>query len=123
MQFLPKNRNMVPKDQFELGTIRIPATQPLFPKTRTVYIKELAPIDVKAPAKAVVTDDGDVIMAVAKVGKGTVFAVGDPWLYNEYVDNRRIPAKYENFQAGKELATWLLQQGPSTASTLRSSSR
>ncbi|WP_461052429.1 glycoside hydrolase family 88 protein [Spirosoma arcticum] len=123
MQFLPKNRNMVPKDQFELGTIRIPASQPLFPKTRTVYIKELAPLDVKAPAKAVVMDDGDVIMAVAKVGKGTVFAVGDPWLYNEYVDNRRIPAKYENFQAGKELATWLLQQVPSTASTLRSSNR
>ena len=123
IQFLPKNRNMVPKDQFELGTIRIPAGGPIFPKTRTVYIKELAPLDVKAPAKAVVTDGGDVIMAVAKVGRGTVFAVGDPWLYNEYVDNRRIPAQYQNFQAGKELATWLLQQVPSTAPALRTSNR
>ncbi|QJW90353.1 glycoside hydrolase family 88 protein [Spirosoma taeanense] len=123
MQFLPKNRNMVLKDQFEQGTIRIPAGTALFPNTRTVYIKELAPLDVKAPAKAVVTDSGDVIMAVAKVGKGTVFAVGDPWLYNEYVDNRRIPAQYENFQAGKELAAWLLQQGPSGASALRTSNR
>lgn len=123
MQFLPENRNTVPKDQFELGTIRIPAGTPIFPKTRTVYIKELAPIEVKAPAKAVVTDGGDVIMAVAKVGKGTVFAVGDPWLYNEYVDGRRIPAQFENFQAGKELAGWLLQQVPSAASTLRTSNR
>lgn len=123
MQFLPENRNTVPKDQFELGTIRIPAGTPIFPKTRTVYIKELAPIEVKAPAKAVVTDGGDVIMAVAKVGKGTVFAVGDPWLYNEYVDGRRIPAQFENFQAGKELAVWLLRQVPLTASTLRTSNR
>ena len=123
VQFLPKNRNMVPKDQFELGTIGIPAGGPIFPKTRKIYIKELAPLDVKAPAKAVVTDGVDVIMAVAKVGKGTVFAVGDPWLYNEYVDNRRIPGQYENFQAGKELATWLLQQVPSTTSTLRTSNR
>lgn len=119
IQFLPKNRNMVQKDQFEQGQITIPAGVPIFPTTRTVYIKELSPLAVKAPAKAVVTDSGDVIMAVAKVGKGTVFAVGDPWLYNEYVDGRKIPARYENFKAGKELATWLLEQVPSNAAALR----
>lgn len=110
---------MVQKDQFEQGQITIPAGVPIFPSTRTVYIKELSPLAVKAPAKAVVTDSGDVIMAVAKVGKGTVFAVGDPWLYNEYVDGRKIPARYENFKAGKELATWLLEQVPSNAAALR----
>jgi unsaturated rhamnogalacturonyl hydrolase len=30
-------------------------------------------------------------------------------LYNEYTDGRKIPAVYENFNAGKDLATWLLQ--------------
>jgi unsaturated rhamnogalacturonyl hydrolase len=34
--------------------------------------------------------------------------LGDPWLYNEYVDGRKIPAVYENFQAGKDLGRWLL---------------
>ncbi|WP_460907120.1 glycoside hydrolase family 88 protein [Spirosoma areae] len=111
MQFLPKNRNMVQGTQWEQGKISIPPNTAVFPKTRTVYIKELAPIEVKAPAKAVVTDAGDVIMAVARVGKGRVCAVGDPWLYNEYVDGRRIPAQYENFRAAKELAAWLLTQG------------
>ena len=37
------------------------------------------------------------------IGKGMVFAVGDPWLYNEYIDTRRLPAGYENAQAGKNL--------------------
>ncbi|MBN8825295.1 MAG: glycoside hydrolase family 88 protein [Spirosoma sp.] len=115
MQFLPKNRNMVQGDKFEQGKISIPAGNAVFPTTRTVYIKELSPLSVKAPAKAMVTDAGDVIMGVAKVGKGTVFAVGDPWLYNEYVDGRKIPAQYENFKAAKELASWLLKQGGSAA--------
>ena len=32
-------------------------------------------------------------MALAHSGKGLVFALGDPWIYNEYIghkDNRRI---------------------------------
>ena len=62
------------------------------------------------PAKAVVTQDGDVIMAVSKVGKGTVFAVGDPWLYNEYTDGRKLPAEYQNALAGRDLIQWLLKQ-------------
>ena len=49
-------------------------------------------------------------MAVAKVGKGTVFAVGDPWIYNEYTDGRKLPEEYQNFQAASDLAKWLLRQ-------------
>jgi unsaturated rhamnogalacturonyl hydrolase len=49
-------------------------------------------------------------MAVAKHGRGTVFAVGDPWLYNEYVDGRRLPPEYDNYKAAKDLAAWLLRQ-------------
>jgi unsaturated rhamnogalacturonyl hydrolase len=52
-------------------------------------------------------------MAVSKLGKGTVFAVGDPWLYNEYTDGRKLPAEYQNYQAAKDLAHWLIAQVPS----------
>ena len=55
-------------------------------------------------ARAVVTANGDNIMAIAKHGKGTVFVIGDPWLYNEYVDGRRLPAEFENFNAAQDLA-------------------
>jgi len=53
---------------------------------------------------------GDVIMAVAQLGRGTVFAAGDPWLYNEYVDGRKLPAEFENFKASQDLARWLIRQ-------------
>jgi len=63
---------------------------------------------VQAPAEAVVSHAGGVVMATAKLGKGKVFIIGDPWLYNEYTNGRRIPINYENFGAGKELAQGLL---------------
>jgi unsaturated rhamnogalacturonyl hydrolase len=43
-------------------------------------------------------------MAVSKFGRGTVFAVGDPWLYNEYVDGRKLPAAFDNYKAAQDLS-------------------
>ncbi|WP_428655153.1 glycoside hydrolase family 88 protein [Runella sp.] len=108
IQFLPKNINMVQGTQWEQGRIDIPAGNSIFKNTKAVYIKELSPLELKAPAQAVLNHKGEVIIGVSKVGKGTVFAVGDPWLYNEYTDGRRIPMIYENFSAAKDLAKWLL---------------
>jgi unsaturated rhamnogalacturonyl hydrolase len=47
---------------------------------------------------------------VAKVGKGTVFAVGDPWIYNEYIDGRKLPAELENFKAAEDIVKWAISQ-------------
>jgi unsaturated rhamnogalacturonyl hydrolase len=52
-------------------------------------------------------------MASAKYGKGTVFAVVDPWLYNEYTDPRKHLPQQDNYEAGKEFVHWLLKQVPS----------
>jgi unsaturated rhamnogalacturonyl hydrolase len=111
IQFSSKNRNMVQGTQFEQGKLMIPAdNKAIFKTASKIYIKELSPLLLSAPAKSALTDQGDVILGVSKYGKGTVFAVGDPWLYNEYVDGRRIDTSFENFEAGKDLAGWLLKQ-------------
>jgi unsaturated rhamnogalacturonyl hydrolase len=49
-------------------------------------------------------------MAVAKLGRGTVFAVGDPWFYNEYLDGRKLPPTFDNYKAAWDLSRWLIQQ-------------
>ena len=110
IRFRDEPVNRVVGTQWEGGKLIIPAGHPIFATTQTIYIKELAPLALTRPAKPVLINGQHVIMAVAKVGKGAVFAVGDPWLYNEYTDGRRIPAAYQNFRAGKELAAWLLRQ-------------
>ena len=108
--FSGRNRNMVIGNDFATGSVLFPEKNEVFKTTRKAYLKEISILDVKSPATALITMGKDVIMAVAGYGKGTVFAVGDPWLYNEYVNGKNIPAEYENLQVGKELAKWLIGQ-------------
>jgi unsaturated rhamnogalacturonyl hydrolase len=75
-----------------------------------MYLKEISTLQVESPATALVQKDGESIIAIARLGKGKVLAVGDPWLYNEYVDGRKLPAEYPNFKAAEQLAIWALSK-------------
>ena len=110
IEFKKELKNPVTGSQYDMGKIMVPASHPIFKKGRQLYLKEISTLNLSAPAKSVLDHKGDVVMATAKVGKGTVFAVGDPWLYNEYTDGRKLPAEFQNFQAGNDLIAWLLQQ-------------
>ncbi|NCD70992.1 glycoside hydrolase family 88 protein [Mucilaginibacter agri] len=112
MQFNEGSRNHVTGTQFEQGALSIPAGNPIFKNTQKVYIKELSTLKLTSPAKSILTDKGDVIIATAKYDKGTVFAVGDPWFYNEYVDGRKLPADYQNYQAADDFVKWLISTTP-----------
>jgi len=107
--FTNKSINMVKNDMYEQGVV-VPNDKQVFKEPYKMYLKELSVLDVKGPAKALVTKDGDVIIATARVRKGTVFAVGDPWLYNEYLDGRKLPAEYPNYKVAEDLVKWLLNQ-------------
>lgn len=109
IHFNEDSRNHVEGKQFEQGALYLTANNPVFPHTKKIYIKEISTLKLSAPAIAVFTDEGDVIMAVSKVGKGAVFAVGDPWFYNEYLDGRRLSVYFQNYQAAEDLAEWLIK--------------
>ncbi|MES2371090.1 MAG: DUF4350 domain-containing protein [Bacteroidota bacterium] len=104
-------RNRVTGTQFEMGAFMVPANDPVLTTAKKIYLKELCTLSLSAPAKSLFTDKGDVIFATAKYGKGTVFAVGDPWIYNEYC-NGRLTADFDNDKAADDLTKWLLQQIP-----------
>ncbi|MEO7769237.1 MAG: glycoside hydrolase family 88 protein [Ferruginibacter sp.] len=110
IRFLDKSINMVKGDEFETGAVINNSLNPVFKQTKKMYLKEISALQVKSPAKALLQKDGNIIFAITKYGKGSVFAVGDPWLYNEYTDGRKIPGEFENFSAANELAKWLLVQ-------------
>jgi unsaturated rhamnogalacturonyl hydrolase len=105
-------RNKVDGNKFEMGKISLDGAGPIFHEPHTVYMKEICTISAKPPAAEALRDQGDILMATAHYGKGTVFATVDPWLYNEYTDGRKLPAEYDNLAAGKELARWILAQIP-----------
>jgi unsaturated rhamnogalacturonyl hydrolase len=112
VQFNEDSKNRVEGNQFEQGAVIIPANHSIFKTARKLYIKELSSLNVKTPAVTVLKKDDVNIMAVAKYGKGTVFMLGDPWLYNEYVDGRKLPADFDNYKAATDLVQWLIKQVP-----------
>ena len=106
--FTDKSINMVKNDTYPQGEVLPGIGNPVFKTTQKMFLKELSVLDIKDPANALVKKDNDVIIATAKYGNGNVLAVGDPWLYNEYVDGRKLPAEYENYKAAEDLVMWLL---------------
>lgn len=109
IHFTDKSRNMVKNDEFETGAV-YNTVNPVFKETKKMFLKEISSIEVKKPATSLIAKNGETVFAIAKYGKGVVFAVGDPWIYNEYLDGRKLPAEYQNFMAAKELVQWLLKQ-------------
>jgi unsaturated rhamnogalacturonyl hydrolase len=110
IHFDENSKNHVEGNHFEQGTIMIPAGNPIFRNTTKVYIKELSTITATSPAMIALKNINDNVIAVAKYGKGTVFAVGDPWFYNEYLDGRKLPKEFENYQAAEDLVKWCIEQ-------------
>lgn len=96
--------------EWEMGKIVVDGNGPIFRHPHTLFVKDVCTISVSGPAKPVLRDGDDILMAVAKYGKGTVFAFVDPWLYNEYTDGRKLPPTYDNYAAGEELVRWILEQ-------------
>lgn len=94
--------------QFEMGACVNLPDHPLFKGVDKIYIKEVADINLRGTAKPVLTENGKVLIAENKFGKGYVFAIGDPWIYNEYIDHDRLPESFKNRKAAENLTDMLL---------------
>jgi unsaturated rhamnogalacturonyl hydrolase len=97
-------------DQFAMGRIDVRVPRPPFSHPHVIYMKDTCSLTLSKGAKPLLQWKGDTLMAVARYGRGTVVAVTDPWLYNEYTDGHKLPAEYDNFAAGVEFVHWLLRQ-------------
>ncbi|MDP4227674.1 MAG: hypothetical protein Q8907_16470 [Bacteroidota bacterium] len=101
--------HQVLKDKWEMGAVKNLPVHPIFKDVKKIYLKEISTFTLSKPAQSVLTENGQILMAVSKYGKGMVFAVGDPWIYNEYIDHDRLPKDFDNRKAAENLTTFLLQ--------------
>jgi unsaturated rhamnogalacturonyl hydrolase len=99
------------KDQ-EPGRIPVKGGGPVFHYPHLFYMKDTCTLSLTAAASAILEDRGDILMARASYGKGTVFAVADPWIYNEYVNGQNLPPEYDNLAGAVEMVRWLMGQIP-----------
>jgi len=85
-------------------TIAGSADHPFFAGGLKFYAVQVAPLKVTNPkAEVLLCDNGEVMMAVAPFGKGRALALGDPWLYNEYIHT------LDNYRIAENLFRWLLR--------------
>lgn len=110
IHFNEDSNNRVQNDQFEQGAVMTPEGHEIFKSAKKLYVKEFSSLNVSSPAKTVLKSGDFNLMAVAKYGKGTVFALGDPWIYNEYVGGKKMPADFVNYAGAEEWVKWLLKQ-------------
>jgi unsaturated rhamnogalacturonyl hydrolase len=108
MRFNHVTLHPVTGTDFEMGACKNLPDHPLFKGVTKIYIKEVSDIVLSGTAKSVLTENGKVLMAENKFGKGYVFAIGDPWIYNEYIDHDRLPESFENRKAAENLTDILL---------------
>jgi unsaturated rhamnogalacturonyl hydrolase len=84
-------------------TIAGPADDPVFQGLK-FYGVQVAPIEVKNPkAKTLLSDNGAALMVHVPHGKGRVLALGDPWIYDEYIRSQ------DNYKIAENLFRWLLR--------------
>ncbi len=107
-EFNKDSKNRVQGEKFEQGLVTVGNNNPIFKKTRELHLKEVSTIKISGRAQTILSINNEPIAVAVRHGKGRVFAVGDPWLYNEYVDGRRLKGAFQNHQAAQELVSWLL---------------
>ena len=108
MHFTEASINMVKNNAYETGTAFPVQGNEIFKEGLKFYIKEVSPLNIQAAAKPIVNAGDKVLAAVATYGKGYVLAIGDPWLYNEYIDGRKLPTSFQNFEATQQIVNWII---------------
>jgi len=99
--------NPVTGRNWEMGAETNLPDHPLFKDVNKIYMKEVASIETKGDVRKVLIDGESTYIAECSFGKGFVLAIGDPWLYNEYIDHKLLPDDFENLKAAKNMVGYL----------------
>ncbi len=78
--------------------MRVEGKGPIFEGAPRFYAVELAPLRLlkSSGADVLLSYQGTPVMVLVHASRGLVFALGDPWVYNEYIDrddNEKIARK------------------------------
>lgn len=102
--------NHVTGHQYNMGGLTDLPDYPPFKNVSKIYMKEVSTLRTQSPAYPVLQKDGHVFIAESKSGNGLVVAVGDPWIYNEYIGHKYLPEDFKNHQAAEQFTRYLLDR-------------
>jgi len=108
IRFREDSHHRVVGKEYSTGMCSDLPDHPIFRGVRKIFLKEVSSLALMPPATPLLMQDTLMLMATSRVGQGMVFALGDPWIYNEYFDHRRLPADCDNDRAAEQFVRWLL---------------
>ena len=93
------------RDSAGKSKLNLASQTPVLGVGLTAYLVDVAPLKISSPKFEALLTDGDTpIMALVHHGKGLVVALGDPWIYNEYIHSK------DNFRMAENLFRMLLKK-------------
>lgn len=110
IHFNPVTLHPVINRKWDMGAFTSFTDHPIFEGVSKIYMKEICSLKLEDKAKSILTENGNVFMAEVSMGKGTVLAIGDPWIYNEYIDHKMLPADFDNLKAAENLTLYLIKK-------------
>lgn len=109
IHFSGQTVNRVLNDQFATGSVTSVQSSIISSRLK-MFMKDASALELSGKAVPLATNGKEILMAYARYGKGLVIAVGDPWLYNEYMDDRRGLKGFDNRESARQLIAWILPQ-------------
>lgn len=85
-------------------------SHPIFKDVNKIFLKEICSMNCKNQAKPILTKNKRTFIAESHYGEGYVFVVGDPWFYNEYIDNNVLPFDIQNQMAASNFVRHLVKK-------------
>jgi len=107
------SKSKVFNDKYEMAAFVIPANDAIFKTAKKVYLKEVSRLQLSKTAKPILVHQTEqyTVGAAAKVGKGMVVVIGDPWFYNEYLNGRLGTTNgWDNDKAADDFTKWLFSK-------------
>jgi len=101
--------NRVDGNKYDMGAFVNLPFNPIFAGVDKIYMKEISTIKFDELPYVLLKKENEPVIIFKKYGDGFVIAIGDPWLYNEYIDNRKLPKDFQNLRAAENLVKWILQ--------------
>jgi unsaturated rhamnogalacturonyl hydrolase len=85
--------------------LNLTSQSPVLGAGLTAYLVDVAPLKVSSKKSETLLSDGNTpIMALVRHGAGLVVALGDPWIYNEYINSK------DNHRMAENLFRFLLKR-------------
>lgn len=107
--FSQESINMVKGKNYEMGNVYPIKGNNIFSEDTKIFMKDVSALSISKKVIPIANNGDKNIIAYTRYGKGHVIAVGDPWLYNEYIDSRKLPTTFQNTKAAEQLADALIK--------------